>query len=123
MILLEIHLAAPGRAGDPGRELSAALHARIRQALASRVTVVSEMHRAARASSEFLVELSAWDRTAVLQLARALFSKTTLRGSIAASYSGDVFFQLATPGGSAGLKWREDDVPQVTPSTTGEETR
>lgn len=123
MILLEIHLAAPGRAGDPGRELPVALHERVRQALASRVTVVSETHRKARASSEFLAELSGWNRAAVLQLARALFSKTTLRGSIAASYSGNVFFQLATPGGSAGLKWREDDVPQITQTTTGEETR
>lgn len=123
MILLEIHLAAPGSATDPGRELPAALHDRIRQALASRVTLVRDIHREKNASSEFLAELPGWDRSAVLQLARALFSKTLLRGSIAAHYNDETFFQLATPGGAAKLKWREDKVPVIVNAIEGEESR
>lgn len=122
--LIRVRVARPGSQTEPRREaLGPRAVERMRGVLeavpGSQVVTVAEQADAVVG----VFTLATWDRAVIRQLARAIFGKTTLRGSIAASYNDDVFFQLATPGGSAALRWQEGDVPQITQTTTGEETR
>lgn len=122
--LIRVRVAPPGSQTEPGRSpLGPRAVDRLRTLLSAMPG--SEVITAAEQGDAVvgMAWLDVWDRAVIRQLARSIFGKTTLRGSIAASYNDDVFFQLATPGGSAALRWQEGDVPQITQTTTGEETR
>lgn len=122
--LIRVRVARPGSQTEPGREaLGPRAVERLRTLLAampgSEVITVAEQDDAVVG----MAWLDAWNRASVRQLARAVFAKTNLRGGIAASYQDELFFQLATPGGSAGWKWREDAIPMPRVAVEGEDVR